>query len=66
MSKEFKPTHTYHYAASSNNKLTWPNGIPVVQGAVDEYGLIEWIADSEGNVGGYSTEGDGWVIPIKD
>lgn len=60
----FTPTHTFHYAAESNNKKTWPNGIPVVQGSVDEAGLIEWLADAEGNVGGYSVEGQTHVVPL--
>lgn len=61
----FNPTHTFHYAAGSNNKVTFPKGIPVVLGSVDEDGLIEWLADDQGNVGGYSTEGDSWVVPIN-
>lgn len=63
--KQFIPTHTYHYADGSNNKRTWPNGIPVMKGETDVYGLIEWIADSEGNNAGWSVEGDQHVVPLK-
>ena len=62
--KEFNPTHIFHYADESNCKKMFPKGIPVIKGSTDEDGLIEWIADSEGNVGGYSTEGDSWVVSI--
>lgn len=62
--KEFKPTHIFHYSSESVLKSMFPKGIPVVKGETDEDGLIEWLADAEGNVGGYSTEGDSFVVPI--
>lgn len=62
--KTFNPTHTFHYAQDSNCRKMFPRGIPVVKGTTDEDGLIEWLADVEGNVGGYSTDGDGWVTAI--
>ena len=63
--KEFNPTHIFHYADQSNCKEMFPNGVPVIKGPTDDDdGLIEWLADSEGNVAGYSTEGDSWVVSI--
>lgn len=62
--KEFNPTHIFHYADESNCKKMFPNGAPVVKGQTDGDGLTEWLADSEGNVGGYSTEDDSWVVSI--
>jgi len=61
----FKPTHTFHYAAESNCREAFPMGIPVIFGSVDEDGLTEWLADDEGNVAGYSTEGDTYVVPLN-
>lgn len=61
----FHPTHTYHYADGSNNKRTWPNGIPVIRGNTYEDGCIEWLADCEGNIGGYSIEGASYVVPLN-
>lgn len=63
--KEFNPTHTFHYSVTSPLFKMFPKGIPVVKGQTDDSGLIEWLADGEGNVGGYSTEGDSFVRPIK-
>jgi hypothetical protein len=60
----FKPTHTFHYPAGSNCKKYFPKGIPVIKGHVYDDGTIEWYADSAGNVGGYSTEGDSFVVPL--
>lgn len=65
MSKEFNPTHTFHYSNETPLKQMFPKGIPVAKGDVDEDGLIEWLADGEGNVGGYSFEGDSYVVPIE-
>lgn len=63
--KEFNPTHVLYYSSESVLSSMFPNGVPVIKGETDEYGLIEWLADAEGNVGGYSTEGDSFVVPIK-
>lgn len=68
----FKPTHTYHYAIGSNNKSTWPDGVPVMQGSTDkaenQYDAITtWLADDEGNIAGYSYTTDDFshVIPLE-
>jgi len=61
----FIPTHIYHHSANSFCKQTFPNGVPVMLGSRDEYGLMEWVADDQGNVAGYSTDGDSYVVPIE-
>ena len=63
--KEFNPTHTFHYSVTSPLFKMFPKGIPVVKGETDEYGLIEWLADGEGNVGGYSVSSDTHVVPMN-
>lgn len=60
----FKPTHILHYNVNSTLKKMFPKGIPVVKGETDEDGLIEWLVDEEGNIGGYAYEDDSHVVKI--
>ena len=62
--KTFNPTHIFHYSAESKCRQMFPKGIPVVKGFVDESGMVEWLSDAEGNVGGYAYENASYVIPI--
>lgn len=67
----FTPTHMFHFGVgSSNNAATFPEGVPVVRGEIDEQGYSEWLSDDEGNVAGYTqgfakNEFGSYVYPIK-
>lgn len=61
---DFKPTHVFHYHKHSNNYKLWPDGVPVLMGHVTGNDLIEWLADAEGNVAGYSLPGHTHVVKI--
>lgn len=60
----FKPTHILHHNVNSILKKMFPKGTPVIKGETDEDGLIEWLADEEGNIGGYAYEDDSRIVKI--
>ncbi len=62
--QKFNPTHIFHYSEENILDRMFPKGVPVTKGSTDSEGIIEWLADAEGNVAGYSTEGDDFVTEI--